>query len=153
MRIEEIKTDKKRFLELLLLADEQENMIDRYLEDGRMFVLYDEEPKCEAVVIERSKTECELKNLATDPTHQGKGYGKAMIQFLFHEFLGRYETMYVGTGDVPATVDFYKKCGFRESHRLENFFTDNYDEPIIDHGVHLVDMVYLRADSRDRSSK
>lgn len=79
MRIEEIKTDKKRFLELLLLADEQENMIDRYLEDGRMFVLYDEEPKCEAVVIERSKTECELKNLATDPTHQGKGYGNDPI--------------------------------------------------------------------------
>lgn len=76
-----------------------------------------------------------------------------MIQFLFHEFLWRYETMYVGTGDVPATVDFYKKCGFREFHRLENFFTDNYDEPIIDHGVHLVDMVYLRADTRDRSSK
>ena len=32
MKIEKITSDKKRFLELLLLADEQESMIDRYLE-------------------------------------------------------------------------------------------------------------------------
>ena len=31
MKIEKITSDKKRFLELLLLADEQESMIDRYL--------------------------------------------------------------------------------------------------------------------------
>lgn len=32
MKIREIKENKKQFLSLLLLADEQENMIDRYLE-------------------------------------------------------------------------------------------------------------------------
>lgn len=146
MRFDEITTNKKRFLDLLLLADEQEDMVDHYLEDGRMFVLYENGPKCEAVVTALSSDECELKNLATASDEQGKGYGKAMIQFLLNEFLGPYKTMYVGTGDVPATLEFYKKCGFRESHRVKNFFTDNYHEPIIDHGVHLVDMVYLRID-------
>lgn len=37
MKIREIKENKKQFLSLLLLADEQENMIDRYLERGTMY--------------------------------------------------------------------------------------------------------------------
>ena len=41
MEIKKVISDKKEFLELLLLADEQESMIDRYLERGDMFVLYD----------------------------------------------------------------------------------------------------------------
>lgn len=148
MRIEEVISDKKKYLDLLLLADPQEDMIDRYLDDGRMFVLYDDDLKCEAVVAELNENECELKNIATVPAAHGKGYGKAIIQFLFEEFLGRYQTMYVGTGDEPGILDFYKKSGFRESHRVKNFFTDNYSEPIIDQGVQLVDMVYLRADAK-----
>ena len=32
MQIREIINDKKQYLDLLLLADEQEDMIDRYLE-------------------------------------------------------------------------------------------------------------------------
>lgn len=148
MEFKEIVSDKKEFLELLRLADEQEDMIDRYLDNGHMFVLYDDDLKCEAVVTELNSLECELKNIATMPNEQSKGYGKAMIQFLFDEFLSRYQTMYVGTGDVPGILNFYKSCGFRESHRVKNFFTDNYDEPIIDQGVQLIDMVYLRADTK-----
>ena len=34
MKIKEIKENKKQFLPLLLLADEQEDMIDRYLNKG-----------------------------------------------------------------------------------------------------------------------
>ena len=41
MKIRKIKENKKQFLSLLLLADEQENMIDRYLERGTMYVLND----------------------------------------------------------------------------------------------------------------
>ena len=32
--IEKVGVDKKRFIDLLLLADEQESMIDRYLDRG-----------------------------------------------------------------------------------------------------------------------
>ena len=42
MQIRLVSTDKKRFLPLLLLADEQESMIDRYLERGDLYVMYDE---------------------------------------------------------------------------------------------------------------
>ena len=39
MKIREVNENKKQFISLLLLADEQENMIDRYLEKGTMYVL------------------------------------------------------------------------------------------------------------------
>ena len=39
MKIREVNENKKQFISLLLLADEQENMIDRYLEKGTMYAL------------------------------------------------------------------------------------------------------------------
>ena len=41
MKIREVNKNKKQFISLLLLADEQENMVDRYLEKGTMYVLED----------------------------------------------------------------------------------------------------------------
>lgn len=145
MEIQEVLADKKDYLDLLLLADEREDMIDRYLDKGRMFRLWDDGVKCVAVVLELNADECELKNIATYPQEQGKGYGQAMVSYLLDAFLGKYKTMFVGTGDVPKILRFYIKCGFRESHRVENFFTDNYEHPMIEDGVQLCDMVYLRA--------
>lgn len=65
MDIKMIKENKKRFLDLLLLADEQENMIDKYLERGEMFALYDGDLKSICVVTKEEKDIYELKNLAT----------------------------------------------------------------------------------------
>ena len=50
MKIEKITEQKKRFLDLLLLADEQESMIDRYLDEGDMYALYDDDLKGVCVV-------------------------------------------------------------------------------------------------------
>ena len=85
----------------------------------------------------------EIKNLATDPEVHGKGYGRALINFVLKHYKDRCSCMLVGTGDSPLTLPFYEKCGFKEHHRLKNFFTDNYDHPIIEDGIQLVDMVYL----------
>ena len=52
--------------------------------------------------------------------------------------------MMVGTGDVPGTLAFYKSCGFEYSYCIKDFFTENYDHPIIDNGVLLKDMIYLK---------
>lgn len=144
MTIVEIKENKKQYLDLLLLADEQESMIDRYLDRGRMYVLEDSGVKAECVVTDEGNGVLEIKNIATAPTHQGRGYGRALIEFLVREYAGRYAILQVGTGDSPATVPFYEKCGFTRSHTLPRFFTDNYDHPIFECGVQLVDMVYLQ---------
>ena len=86
----------------------------------------------------------EIKNIAVDPENQGKGYGKALIDFLASKYADEYSVLQVGTGDSPLTVPFYEKCGFVRSHNIPNFFTDNYDHPIYECGVQLIDMVYLQ---------
>ena len=147
MEIKRIEKNKKDYLDLLLLADEQEDMIDRYLDRGEMFVLLDAGiTRCIAVVTEESPQVCELKNLATRPQDQKKGYGRAMVHFLFSHYAGRYQKMLVGTGESPLTVPFYEKCGFSYSHRIKNFFLEHYDHPIIEAGNQLTDMVYLAKD-------
>lgn len=144
MEIKEIKSNKKEYLPLLLLADEQEDMVDLYLEKGRMFVLEDDGIKAECVVTDEGNGLLEIKNIATNPKSQGKGYGKKLIEFVEKEFHNDYDTLQVGTGDSPLTIPFYEKCGFKRHHVAKNFFTDNYDHPIIEAGVQLVDMIYLQ---------
>ena len=144
MEIKELKENKKQLLSLLLLADEQEDMIDRYLDSGTMYVLDDDGIKCECVVMDEGNGVLEIKNLAVYPECQRKGYGRAMIDFIAARYKGQFSVLQVGTGDSPLTVPFYEKCGFARSHFVKNFFTENYDHPIFECGIQLVDMVYLR---------
>ncbi len=144
MKIEKITHNKKQYIDLLLLADESEDMIDRYLESGDMFVLFDDDAKTVCVVATIDKETCELKNIATYKKYQGRGYGKVLINYISDFYKHNYKTMLVGTGDTPAILSFYKNCGFEISHRLKNFFTDNYDHPMFEDGIQLIDMVYLK---------
>ena len=145
VHIRQITENKKDFLPLLLLADEQEDMIDRYLERCEMFVLEDAQ-QCAAVIVvtDEGAGVLEIKNLAVAPSHQRRGYGAMMIGYVANRFCGRYHTLMVGTGDSPMTIPFYERCGFTRSHVVQNFFLDHYDHPIIECGVQLRDMVYLK---------
>ena len=143
MEIRQITHEKKRYITLLLLADEQENMIDKYLERGDMFVLDDGGVRAECVVTREGDGVYELKNIAVNPADQRKGYGKCLIDSLFSRYPD-CRTMYVGTGDCPSSLGFYHACGFQESHRVPRFFTDHYAKPIFEDGVQLIDMVYLK---------
>lgn len=143
-RVIQIAHGKKRYMDLLLLGDEQETMIDRYLERGEMFVLCHNGTKAVCVVTDEGQGVCELKNIAVSPDSQRQGYGRKLIDFLTHHYSGRYVQMLVGTGEAPHTLAFYESCGFEFSHRIVGFFTENYDHPVIDKGVLLKDMVYLR---------
>ena len=143
MEIRQVTECKKQYLDLLLLADEQESMVDRYLEQGDMFVLLDPAVVAECVVCDLGGGVFEIKNIATDPAHQGKGYGRALLDFVADHYRPICRQLLVGTGDSPLTLPFYKKCGFTEHHRVKNFFTAYYDHPIFEAGVQRVDMVYL----------
>lgn len=144
MRIYEVSESKKKYIELLFLADEQEDMIERYLEKGTMYVLEDDGIKGECVVTEEDRNVLEIKNLAVVPDCHKKGYGRALIEFIAEKYREQYCILQVGTGDSPLTIPFYEKCGFVRSHSVKNFFTDNYDHPIYEGGVQLKDMIYLR---------
>ena len=81
--------------------------------------------------------------LPLPPHCRRQGLGKLMVRFLLERF-GRGGVMLVGTGDSPATLNFYKACGFTFSHVEKDFFVKNYDHPILENGKELRDMIYLR---------
>ena len=142
-----VTENKKSFLPLLLLGDESESQIDKYLDRGELFVLYDGDDysaaKCLFVVTDEGGGTLEIQNLATDEQFQRRGYASQLVEFIADHYIGRYDRIILGTGDVPRILAFYKRRGFEETHRFPNYFTEHYDHPIIEDGVLLIDKVYM----------
>ncbi len=136
--------NKQDFMDLLLLGDEQESMIRKYLEKGEMFVIDDDGIKGEIVVCSVGGGVLEIKNLAILPEFQKMGYGRRLIEFILKKYNTKFTTIQVGTGDSHLTIPFYEKCGFVKSHIVKNFFIENYDHPIVEDGKQLTDMIYLK---------
>ena len=140
--IREVSSDKSDYMELLLLGDEQEDMIKKYLDRGRLFVIDNGDAVCgTCIVTDEGDFTLEIKNIAVKAEFQRRGLGRELILFLEHKFSGAFKRMTVGTGDSPLTVPFYEKCGFRKYRVIRDFFTDNYDHPIYEAGVCLCDMI------------
>lgn len=145
MKIKEITENKSRFIDLLLIGDEEESMINKYLEESTLFILYDNDILISVctVVIKDSET-IEIKNLATYPKYQNKGYATALMDIVSNKYKKDFKYLILGTGENPKTLDFYKKRGFKEYKIVKNFFTENYSHPIYENGVQLRDMIYLK---------
>ena len=144
MKIIRIDAGKRDFLPLLLLGDEQESMILRYLDRAALFALYDPDLRGVCAVTDEGGGAAEIKNIAVALDWQRCGYGRAMIQWVQEWAKPRFHTLWVGTGDSPLTVPFYQRCGFVMDHRVPGFFLKYYDHPIYEAGVQLVDMVYFK---------
>lgn len=138
-------SDKVNYMDLLLIADEQISMIEKYLYRGDMYALReDDDIRSICIVTQEQPGIYEIKNIVTVPNYQRKGYGQVLIEFIvdFYQTIG--SELYVGTGDSPMTLGFYEKCGFVKSHVVKNFFIDHYDHPMYENGQQLVDMIYLK---------
>ena len=60
MKVFEVRDNKKEYLSLLLLADEQEDMVDRYLERGTMYVWEEAGIKAECLVTDEGDGTLEI---------------------------------------------------------------------------------------------
>ncbi len=145
MEIREINSDKADFMEILLIGDEDEAMVNKYLELSMLFALYDNSILTSiCAVMEIDSQTVEIKNLATYPQYRNQGYASALLNFVFDRYKENYKTVILGTGENEKTLRFYKKRGFVEFDRVKNFFVDNYDRPIFEDGKQLKDMIYLK---------
>ena len=144
MRIKNIIENKDEFMDLLLLGDEQENMIKKYLYRGELFALYDDDLKTVSVVTKEDNEAYEIKNIATYEKYQGKGYGNYMLKHIIQNYNGKCKRILVGTGENEKILSFYKKCGFVYSHTIKDFFTKNYNHKMFEDGKQLIDMIYLK---------
>ena len=109
INIKKITSNKRDYMDLLLLADPSAEMIDKYLDKSEMFVLsINGIAVSEVVVSKTDETTCEIKNLATLPEYRGHGFAKQLLQHIFQNYKSHFSTMIAGTAD-PS---FYEKFGF-----------------------------------------
>lgn len=138
-----VTADRKAYLPLLLEADPDTEMIDWYLERGRMYVLEDGgKAVAVAVTVDLEDGNCELKNIAVDPVCQRRGYGSRLLRHVMEAEAPTHPRIFVGT--TAPTEPFYAQLGFTYSHTVKNFFVDNYPEPIFEDGIQCIDMRYSK---------
>ena len=139
--------EKLQYRDLLLLADEQWSLIERYLPRGEMWVLADGgSVRAECVVTDEGDGVCEVKNLAVDASCQRRGYGRAMVEHVKRMYASRFSRLRICTGDSPLTVPFYESCGLSIVRRDPGYFLRAYDHPIFEAGKQLTDLVVLECD-------
>lgn len=144
MEIVKVIDNKDKYMDLLLLGDEQEDMIKKYLYRGQLFALFDNDLKTVSVLTMEDEGIYEIKNIATYEKYQKNGYGSIMIKHIIESLKNEGKKLLIGTGENDQIIAFYKKFGFKYSHRVENFFIDNYDHEIYEDGKQLKDMIYLK---------
>jgi ribosomal protein S18 acetylase RimI-like enzyme len=136
---------------LLLLADETEEAIEKYIFDCEVYVATKDgqtEPIAVFALYKINNTEIEIKNIAVSEVLQGKGLGGDLITEI-KKIAKRqnFKRIIVGTPDYPSReLRFYQKNGFAKCGIRKNFFVDNYAQPIIENGVRLKDMAILKLD-------
>ena len=142
MQIKKIDNNKEDYMELLLEADPDKDIVKKYLNNGDLFVgLEKDKVVCLVVIIKYDEDTCELKNIATLPEYRGKGYASELIKYVFEKYKEKYKRMIVGT--TENMIPFYVLNGFKKYHHtVKNFFIDNYKEEIWDGNLHCIDLYY-----------
>ena len=138
---------REEYMPLLLIGDEQEEMVRKYLDCCELWLLREDgEVRALCAVTDEGNGTLELKNIAVYPVFQHRGYGRKLIDFICNRYSGTFSRLIAGTGDSPLTVPFYEKCGFVCTRTVMNWFTENYDHPIFEEGVQLRDMLIFEKD-------
>ena len=145
--IRQLSKDEKIPYDLLLLADETIEAINKYIFDSDIFVL-EQGNRIIAVYVFQAinKNEIEIKNIAVIIDCQGQGIGKLLLNDAARRARERgFKTIIIGTGDAATKqLYLYQKEGFEVFDIKENFFIDNYPEPIYENGIQLKHMIMLK---------
>ena len=109
-----VDDNKEIYMPLLLIGDESEKMINRYLDRCTLYVvILNRTVIAVCAVTEESHDIIEVKNLAVAPDFRRKGYGRKMLEYVEQAYVKK--TIYIGTGETPSNLAFYKACGFKYS--------------------------------------
>lgn len=146
-QIKVIFENKNQLLPLLLIGDEDEQRIRKYLENGICYGLFEKEEIRAILVVSQQKERIEIENLSVLTAYQKQGLGSQLIQAVCQMYAEN--EIVLGTDDVSGNVDFYKKNGFEVFKREKNFFLEHYPRPLFENGVQLVDKIYLRRTVKD----
>ncbi|GEK33561.1 GNAT family N-acetyltransferase [Kurthia sibirica] len=135
---------REKFLNLLLLADEDEGIVKEYINEGRLFEINEKSKRIGVIQIIDHEENSEIKNIAIISEFRGKGYGKRALKFVEQiSYDNGAQIMKVGTANSSiSNIAFYQKAGYRLDSIDHDFFTD-YKEPIFENGIQAIDMLYF----------
>lgn len=136
----------KELMDLLLMADPDKEAIAAYLDESAIFVSNDSNRLIGVAAITFEKDQAELKNLAVDESHQGRGIAKELI-FKAQDYAKEIGSVSIKVGAENSSLSqlaLYQKCGFRMQYIEVGYFA-GYPEPIFENGIRCLDLVVLCA--------
>ena len=143
----QLKTIEQLPLNLLLLADPSEEQVMKYASTGECYVSVTRDEEIVGVYVLLQLDECtaEIMNVAVAEHMQGKGLGKKLVLHALNVAKSKgMSKVEIGTGNSSiGQLALYQKCGFRITGIIEDFFVQNYPEPIFENGIQCRDMVRL----------
>ena len=145
--IRQLRKNEEIPYKLLLLADETIEAINRYINDSEIYIFENDNETIAVYVIQKiSDDTIEIKNIAVDTKHQGRGIGKLLLRDACLRAKAKgFKTIIIGTGDIATKqLHLYQKEGFEIFGLKKGFYIDNYPKPIYENGVQLKDMVILK---------
>lgn len=145
--LRKLKLEDKIPFELLLLADETIEAIEKYIYDCDVFILERaNETIAVFALLKIDKNDVEIKNIAVNKDYQGEGIGSYLLSRIKEISKQTHVSrIIVGTPDVSdMQIGFYEKNGFKKFDVKKNFFVNNYSLPIIENGIQLRDMQMLQ---------
>ena len=139
---------REAHLALLLLADESEQQVRGYFQEGMLFVAeLDGADVGIVLAIPLGPGEVELKAVAVDQRQHNRGLGTRMLALVLDDLKRRgFSRVVVGTGNSGiGQLAFYQKAGFRLLKIERDFFSTarGYPDDIEENGIPLRDMVWL----------
>ncbi|MCC9044428.1 GNAT family N-acetyltransferase [Myroides sp. M-43] len=146
-KIERIDDSQLLPYPLLLLADETVHAIDKYVFDSDVYVLKEGGNDLAVFCLYQIDIDTvELKNIAVSSDFQGRGVGSLLIKRIVQLASAEgYHQIIVGTADCGVDqIRFYERNGFKKYGIKKDFFIENYEEPIIENGIQLRDMIMLK---------
>lgn len=131
---------------LLLLADPSEEKVRAYLGASQCFVVLNDGAVAGVCVVQQKEAGVhELMNIAVVPEQQKLGVGTRLLQWVIEHYRAAgASVLEVGTGSFGYQLTFYQRHGFRVAAIDRDFFVTHYDEPIVEEGIQLRDMLRLR---------
>jgi ribosomal protein S18 acetylase RimI-like enzyme len=145
--IRQMDKGEKTPYDLLLLADETTEAINKYIFDSEIYILEENLRNIAVYALQRlSADEVEVKNIAVATDYQRKGIGKLLLLDAAERAKSRgFKRIIIGTGDAATMLlSFYQRQGFEVFDVKKGFFVDNFPAPIYEEGVQLKDMVMLK---------
>lgn len=146
LKIDILKEEESYPYELLLLADETVDAINKYLFDSEVYLVKKNSENVGVFCLYRINDQTiELKNIAVAEHFQSKGVGSLMIDFIKEKCSQNCKTLIVGTADCGhQQIRFYEKNGFVKYDVRRNFFIENYEKPIFENGIQLKHMLMMK---------